>query len=171
MNDVLLVRHAKAGRRGHSVGPDRERRLTRSGRRQADALAVLLGPRVAVPGGARPTGRVVSSPYPRCVETVEPLAHRLGVVVELDDALAEGRAADGALGIVGGLGRGGGVVCSHGDVIGELLLCLDEGGVPLLDTAGRRVEGLLPVPKGGTWVLEHAADGSFSAARLLPAPR
>ena len=61
--------------------------------------------------------RVVSSPYARCVETVEPLAAALGVPVEQDDRLAEG---------AGGSGRDllleeGVVCCTHGDVVEALV--------------------------------------------------
>jgi 8-oxo-dGTP diphosphatase len=80
---LYLVRHAKAGSRHHWEGPDEERPLTRAGRAQAEALATHLG-------GA-PTERVLSSPYVRCVQTVEPLAAKVGTTVEITDALAEGR--------------------------------------------------------------------------------
>ena len=37
-----------------------------------------------------PVGRVISSPYVRCIQTVEPLAAAMGLVVESSDAFAEG---------------------------------------------------------------------------------
>ena len=39
-------------------------------------------------------GRILSSPFVRCVQTVEPLAHRLRVKVEEVDELAEGQGED-----------------------------------------------------------------------------
>ena len=61
--------------------------------------------------------RVVSSPYVRCVETVEPLAAALGVPVEEDDRLAEG--AGGSAREL--LGEDGVVWCTHGDVVEALV--------------------------------------------------
>lgn len=105
----ILLRHASAGDSGTWKGDDRLRPLDAKGRRQADELAELL---------ARfELRRIVSSPYVRCVETVEPLAAALGMEVETDDRLAEGagRAALELLREDGTLG------CTHGDVVDELL--------------------------------------------------
>jgi phosphohistidine phosphatase SixA len=107
----VLVRHASAGDRHHWEGDDRLRPLDARGRRQAEELVDLL-----LPHRIR---RVVSSPYARCVETVEPLAAALGVEVELDERLAEGagRAAAELL------AEDGLVVCTHGDVAEALAGC------------------------------------------------
>src|SRR3984893_7464329 len=79
---TYLVRHAKAGSRRDWEGPDECRPLTAAGRLQAAAIAERLR--------ARPVTRLLSSPYLRCVQTLEPLAKELGLVVECDDDLAEG---------------------------------------------------------------------------------
>ncbi len=71
---VLLVRHAKAGKRSEWAGDDRKRPLERAGRRQARDLAGFL--RHFMPG------RVLSADRLRCVQTVEPVAALLGVGVE-----------------------------------------------------------------------------------------
>jgi len=105
----VLVRHASAGDRPEWVGDDRFRPLDARGRRQAAELAELLG--------GFELRRVVSSPYARCVETVEPLASALGLTVERDDRLAEG-AGRAALEL---LREEGVVCCTHGDVVGDLL--------------------------------------------------
>ncbi|MGH2977341.1 MAG: SixA phosphatase family protein [Gaiellaceae bacterium] len=78
----VLVRHASAGDRRDWAGDDRLRPLDARGRRQSAALVELLRP-------LEPR-RIVSSPYVRCVQTVEPLAAALGRPVEQDDRLAEG---------------------------------------------------------------------------------
>jgi phosphohistidine phosphatase SixA len=105
----VLLRHASAGHRTRWDGHDLSRPLDERGRRQAEELVEIL-----VPLGVR---RVVSSPYVRCVETVEPLAAALGVPVEQDDRLAEGAGASARE-----LVREDGVVCcTHGDVAEELL--------------------------------------------------
>lgn len=105
----ILLRHASAGDSSTWEGDDRLRPLDAKGRRQADELAELL-PRFEL-------RRIVSSPYVRCVETVEPLAAALGMEVETDDRLAEGagRAALELLREDGTLG------CTHGDVVDQLL--------------------------------------------------
>jgi 8-oxo-dGTP diphosphatase len=105
----VLVRHASAGDRHEWEGDDRLRPLDARGRSQAAALVELLRPFVV--------RRVVSSPYLRCVETVEPLAHALGLPVERDDRLAEG-AGRAALPL---LDEDGAVHCTHGDVVAALL--------------------------------------------------
>ena len=60
-------------------------RSTGKGRRQADA--------VAAPLAGYPVTRLVSSPYLRCVQTLEPLSARLSLPVEHAPALAEGESA------------------------------------------------------------------------------
>ena len=105
----VLVRHGSAGDRAHWAGDDRLRPLDEKGRRQAEALVEELQRFTVL--------RVVSSPYARCVETVEPLAAALGLEVELDDRLAEG-AGDAAADL---LREDGVVACTHGDVAHDLL--------------------------------------------------
>lgn len=105
----VLVRHASAGDRDEWDGDDRLRPLDARGRRQAAGLVELLHPlRI---------GRVLSSPYARCVETVEPLAAALGLPVEQDERLAEG-AGRAALEL---LCENGVVCCTHGDVVEDVL--------------------------------------------------
>jgi 8-oxo-dGTP diphosphatase len=105
----ILLRHASAGDRDDWDGPDRFRPLDERGRRQAAELVEML----------RPYGllRIVSSPYTRCVETVEPLAAALGLAVERDDRLEEG-AGSGADGL---LGEDGVLACTHGDIVFDVL--------------------------------------------------
>lgn len=140
---VLLVRHAEAGDRDQWEGPDHERPLTVEGQAQARGLVGLLG------GFA--VARVLSSPYVRCTQTVEPLAAAQGVEVEPCEELAEGAAA-ATLVLVRRLLEGPAVaLCTHGDVMEAVL---DGLGV----SRARETE------KGATWVLEPGA------ARYLPPP-
>jgi 8-oxo-dGTP diphosphatase len=105
----VLLRHASAGHRTRWDGHDVSRPLDERGRRQAEELVEILR--------ALGVRRVVSSPYVRCLETVERLASALGVSVEQDERLAEG-----AGGTAGDLLREDGVVCcTHGDVVEELV--------------------------------------------------
>lgn len=130
----VLLRHASAGDRHAWEGDDRLRPLDGRGRRQAVALVDLL----LTPG----VQRIVSSPYVRCIETVEPLAAELGLSVEQDDRLAEG-AGRSALEL---LRQEGVVCCTHGDVVEDVL--------------GRGLK------KGAAVVLR---DGEFE--REIPAPK
>jgi len=105
----VLIRHASAGDRDDWDGDDELRPLDARGRHQAAELVELLRSL-----GVR---RILSSPYVRCVETVEPLAHALGLGVEHDRRLAEG-AGRSALEL---LRQEGVVCCTHGDVIEDVL--------------------------------------------------
>lgn len=148
--DAFVVRHAKAGSRRRFDGPDdRLRPLSRNGHPQALALAALLA--------HRDIASVLTSPYTRCIETVEPLAEQLGLDVEIDEELAEGYDWSHALALVEAAAEPV-VLCSHGDVIGDLLHHLAARGVPLDDD---RIE------KGSTWVLQ-VEGGDVVKARYLP---
>ena len=107
---VVLLRHASAGDRAEWTGDDRLRSLDKKGRKQADAL---VDPLRAL--GVR---RVLSSPYVRCTQTVAPLAHALGVEIEIDDRLAEG-AGGAARALLESLRDA--VACTHGDIVEEVL--------------------------------------------------
>ncbi|HTZ05622.1 MAG TPA: histidine phosphatase family protein [Gaiellaceae bacterium] len=131
---VILLRHASAGDRDAWTGDDRARPLDAAGRADADALR-----------GAMRATRVVSSPYVRCVETVEPLAASLGLEVELDDRLAEGGSRAGALALLAELD--GGVACTHGDIVEAVLGApLVKGAAVVLELAGNEIRVLERLP-------------------------
>lgn len=125
---IHLVRHAEAGSRRRWAGPDEARPLSGEGRRQTAHLTEqLVGVGVV---------RVLSSPYARCVQTVEPLAARLGLRVEPVDVLAEGSRSRDVRHYVEHLAAAGAelALCSHGDVIPELLAALSRRGVEIEPT-------------------------------------
>lgn len=138
---VFLVRHASAGDRARWLRDDRERPLDDEGRRQAVALARPLG--------GYPLVRLVSSPYDRCLQTLEPLSSALARPVEQAPALAEGRSLDGVRSLVARLGAGPVVLCTHGDVM-EALLGPDA-----------------PCAKGATWLLA-GVGGALRPVRYWP---
>jgi 8-oxo-dGTP diphosphatase len=102
----------------------------------------------------------VSSPSVRCRQTVEPLAERLKLPVDLADALAEGASIQGAVQFIGKVSLEPVVLCTHGDVIGGLLDHAQRHGVRL-DGDG--------LEKAGTWVFETEI-GAIVAATYVPPP-
>jgi 8-oxo-dGTP diphosphatase len=149
---VFVVRHAKAGRRGDWTGPDALRPLSKAGRRQAKGLVDLLS--------GHGVTRVFTSPFVRCRETVEPLADHLDVPMVDTTALIEGAPLTDALRLVDKVADEPTVLCTHGDVIEELLGHLRRRDV---------VNGNARFDKGSTWVL--ATDGGeIIGAGYLPPP-
>jgi phosphohistidine phosphatase SixA len=149
---LYVVRHGKAGSRSAWTEPDDLRPLTKGGRRQANLIADALAD--------QPVQQVLSSPYVRCRQTVEPLAERLRLPVDLADALEEGAPLAETLALLDKIGDDTAVLCTHGDVVGELLAHCVRHGV--------RVETDL-LTKGSTWVLETEA-GAIVDARYVPPP-
>ena len=113
MKAVVLIRHASAGDREHWSGDDRERPLDERGWRQAEELVRSLA--------GYEIERIVSSPAARCVQTVEPLARELRIEIEERDELAEGASRDESLAFVEEVRGAGVALCTHGDVVHELL--------------------------------------------------
>jgi 8-oxo-dGTP diphosphatase len=147
-----LVRHSKAGSRGKWEGHDVDRPLTASGWAQAEALADRLQ-KVDPP-------RLLSSPYVRCMQTLEPLGERIGVPVEPEWILAEGEDSDALVTLLDGLPDGT-VLCSHGDVIPDTIDALIRRGMT--------VEGPPDWRKGSLWVIERDSAGEWRG-RAEPPP-
>lgn len=148
---LLLIRHAQAGSRKDWSGDDQLRPLSPKGRRQADALVDQLEPWAP--------SRVLSSPYLRCIETVKPLADELGLKVESVVELSEGAGAD-AVRLVRSLSDSHVALCTHGDVIPEILVALADEDRLDLGPAPRQA-------KGSTWVLD-SKKGRFVTATYVP---
>ena len=150
---IYLVRHAKAGSRAQWEGPDESRPLSKSGRRQAEGLVDRLA--------AFSIARIASSPHVRCVETVEPLAKQRGLTVERVDALVEGSDGDDVLEYLSSHADQPTVVCTHGDVVGDVLTRLMDQGLA--------VESDPRWEKGSTWVLDFDGE-TFLYGRYLTPP-
>ncbi len=147
---LYVVRHAKAGSRTHSEGPDDERPLSKTGRAQATRLARRLAD--------HPITRILSSPYVRCTQTVEPLAERLQLKVESVDELAEGAPGAPAMELLAKLPDES-VLCTHGDILEATLALLVEAGMVIVGRPDYR--------KGATWVIERR-DGQWLRAKAWP---
>jgi 8-oxo-dGTP diphosphatase len=151
---IFLVRHAKAGSRHDWDGDDMERPLSKNGRRQADALAERLR--------GEPVTGLWSSPYVRCVQTLEPLGRALGLDVVAEKRLAEGTRLEDVLALLAEVPDGA-VLCSHGDIIPELLDGLVRRGTTVRTVPDWR--------KGSMWVLDAPdADGHVATASSEPPP-
>jgi 8-oxo-dGTP diphosphatase len=123
---VYLVRHARAGHRVTWEGDDdRLRPLDERGQKQAEALVAQLA--------GRDFSRILSSPYMRCVQSVEPLAAARDLQVEAVDALAEGAGEAPALELFRSLDSPA-VASVHGDLAAALLgETLKKGATAVLD--------------------------------------
>ncbi len=157
---IYLIRHASAGNRNPSDPRDSERALDDKGLAQAKLLADWLG--------AEPVLRITSSPYLRCTQTVVPLSQALGLPIETDARLAESSKVEPAWEALADLAeeakRAGRavVVCSHGDVIPDL--------IRKAQLRGMRVHGKSGCSKGSVWKLndwdgERFGSGSYTAVR------
>lgn len=150
---IYLIRHANAGRR-QPGSHDSERPLDDSGLAQAARIRDHLDD----------TGikQILSSPARRCVETVHPLATELGLTVEVESALWEGRGVAPAMALLERLAVTDHAValCSHGDVIPMMLDTLAAGGVALRGVG---------CAKGSIWRLD-IADGQVIGGSYTPTP-
>jgi 8-oxo-dGTP pyrophosphatase MutT (NUDIX family)/phosphohistidine phosphatase SixA len=152
---LLLIRHADAGDQRDWPGTDETRPLNEHGRQQAENLAKV--------GACFGPTSVLTADITRCVQTVTPLAIRLGLSVESDPLLSEithAYAPGAALKRIRKLVAGGRhlAVCSQGGVIPDVL-----------DTL-RRQDGVALAPrarKGSMWVLSFAGT-KLVAAQYLP---
>jgi len=151
---VYVLRHAKAGLRSSGETLDEQRPLTRRGRRQALRLVERFQ--------GIDLQRIVSSPFNRCVETVEPLADARGIELEIAPELAEGEPLEGVETLVRSLDPRPTLLCGHRLEI--------NGLIGRLETARTPIEGPRSLAKGSMWVLERELDGRVLAARYVPAP-
>lgn len=152
---LLVVRHARAGRRSAWEGDDAARPLSTRGRVQAEALVALLA-------GYRPR-RILSSPAVRCFETVLPLADALDLPVESVGELAEGN-GPATLHLLHRMAGETAVLSTHGDIAVEVLDALTPG----LTKQDRHKLRLL---KGEVWVIQSTGDTLEIVDHLLQDPR
>jgi len=138
---LFLIRHAVAGVRNNLDPSDDRRPLDHIGMDQA--LAIAAG------WTCDDVEAIYSSPSLRCVQTVEPLAERLGLTVELAPELFEGAATSRSVEYVRSFTGRSVVLCSHGDVIPDVLRNLQVGG-SRLDGRG--------CAKGSIWQLDNSTD-------------
>ncbi|MEO6502869.1 MAG: NUDIX domain-containing protein [Jatrophihabitantaceae bacterium] len=145
---LLLLRHAKAGKRSEFCGDDRLRPLDKAGRRQTrEAMPVLA---------AFQPRRVLAADLVRCEQSVQPLADRLDLPVLPAPALSDeayDTDPDAGLAQVRELLEQPGttLICSQGETIPRLLEQLGAPAEPY------------PARKGSLWVLSITDRGVIAA--------
>jgi len=153
LSTFYFVRHAKAGSRSHWTGDDRKRPLSKKGVQQAEELITTFA--------NYDLTAVYSSPYLRCMQTVEPISRAHKLKVQAEPGLGEGRGLEAAYRFFTDPKLDQVVLCTHGDIVWELVE----------DLTKRRV---LPAfredfDKGSTWVVQ-VKGGVPVKARYVPAP-
>jgi 8-oxo-dGTP diphosphatase len=134
---MLVIRHARAGERTEWSDDDRRRPLDKRGRKQALELVAALSDRRLT--------RILSSPYDRCVQTVEPLAQARGLEVEIRDELGEEQQLAQGVELVRSLLGQDLAVCGHGGLSDALAgVSQKKGETLVLDENGHVVESIRP---------------------------
>jgi 8-oxo-dGTP diphosphatase len=154
MSTVHLIRHAKAKNRLTWEEPDHLRPLTKRGRRESVAIAGRLD--------GEALARLVSSPFVRCLQTLEPVAVALDLPIETTELLAEGADGADACELLLTLAAERPVACcTHGDVLSDVVDIVASSGVPLV---GPRM-----TPVASAWVFE-VEGGHFVSAHFVEQP-
>lgn len=148
---IHFLRHGSAGDRDTWTREDRIRPLTKKGKRQAAAIANSLKD--------RGIERIFSSPFQRCIESVQPLAKLIGAKVELVDALAEGPDVDAAYNLIHDIAGANAVLCSHGDVI--------PATINRLMWLGLTLHSPFYCSKGSIWEIQ-IEQGRYADAVYIP---
>lgn len=148
---LFLVRHAVAGVRDNYDPGDDQRPLDAIGVEQAIALADRLR--------GEPIEAIYSSPALRCRQTVEPLGEAVAMDVTVEPRLFEGATTSASMGLLRSLTGRTVVLCSHGDVIPDMLRNLEVGGC--------RLEGR-GCAKGSIWQLDNSTERVESGFYLGP---
>ncbi|WP_104435247.1 NUDIX hydrolase [Kineococcus xinjiangensis] len=159
---LVVLRHGKAHPRSEWTAPDFRRPLAPVGVAQAEVLVDLLacwGP-----------GRVLTSPWVRCSQTVRPFAAAAGLRLEPVDEVTEDaheRSPEEAAGVVARLLEGGeaSVLCSHRPVLPTLLRAVAARSEESVAQRLRRTELAT-----GELVVTHV-DGAGGAARVVAVER
>jgi 8-oxo-dGTP diphosphatase len=148
---IYLVRHATAGKRSPTNPDDWSRGIDKRGKEQRRAITRLLQ--------AHPITRIGASDSTRCIETVRPLSNRLGIPLEFEPALVEGSHPHRMVSLLQEMQEEAAILCSHGDVIGDLVGHLSAAGVPM--------EGGVSAKKGSVWEL-RTIKGNIVSGRYIP---
>ena len=150
---VFLVRHAKAGSRSGWDGSDFDRPLSIAGIQQSQLLIETFS--------TYSPPAVYSSPYLRCVQTVEPIAAHCGLTVRIEPRLAEATDFEETLALLNDV-EDNAVLCSHGDVIPAAIQALIRRGLEMTTPTDSR--------KAAVYVL-HRDGAHFVSAECFAPPK
>ncbi len=153
MAHLYVVRHAKAGERRLWSDDDMNRPLSKKGWKQSE----LLGRRIAKLGPSK----LVSSPYARCVQTLEPLGKLTDTRVRIDQRLCEDEPFEPVLELLRELPAGA-VLSTHGDIIPATMQALARRGMKMNTPPDWR--------KAAVWVLKRNKQGDIVLATVWPPP-
>lgn len=104
---------------------------------------------------------LLSSPYLRCTETLEPLADRTGLSITIEERMAEETPLELALAALDDAPDNA-VLCSHGDVITEV--------VDALIRRGMSVGPDMAPPRKGSVIVLHHVNRLFTRAEYWERP-
>ena len=97
-----------------------------------------------------PTERLLSSQYLRCTQTFEPLAAARGLEIEEASELAEGSTREDVLRLLGSLENDHVAICTHGDVVEELIGDgMKKGAVEVLELEDGRLRRVRDLGRPG----------------------
>jgi len=145
---VYLIRHASAGHRNGGSDEDHLRTLDDFGLAQANLIATTLGQSAIT--------ELYSSRATRCIQTLEPLGQKLGLSVTTEPTLFEASQPEASLSFLLALGGQSVALCSHGDVVPQLVAMLQRRGAEVGHNRG--------FAKGSIWTINFAADGTPATA-------
>jgi 8-oxo-dGTP diphosphatase len=151
MAHLYVIRHAKAGERRLWNGDDIDRPLSKKGWKQSE----LIGKRLAK---LAPT-KLVSSPYVRCVQTLEPLGELIDMSIEIDQRLREDEPFEPVLELLREVPDNA-VMSTHGDIIPATMQALARRGMKMNTRPDWR--------KSAVWVLKRNKKGDIVQATVWP---
>lgn len=154
MEQLYLVRHAKAGERRLWVDNDLDRPLSKKGWKQSEAIGKRLE--------KLEPKELLSSPYVRCIQTLEPLGRRLQRSVIVDHRLTEDEPVAPVLDLLSSAPDRA-VLCSHGDIIPAVIQALKSDGTEIRTPVDWR--------KASVWVLKRNKRGRIVTATVWPPPK
>jgi len=104
---------------------------------------------------------LLSSPYVRCVQTLEPLAEMAGLEIVIDERLTEESPLEKSLAVLEDVPDNA-VLCSHGDVIPDLVNGLIRRGM--------EVDASMRSPRKGSIIVLHHVNKLFTHAEYWDRP-
>ena len=151
---IHLYRHADAGKRCELGWPRPGPPPRRTGLSRSPDWSPTASPQRAIT-------RILTSPYLRCVQSVEPLSEATGIPIEIEPRLAEHSDPEPAMALLTEV-EAGTVLCSHGDIVSAI--------VGRIAAEGAALDGDLVWAEGSIWHLEPGPGRRVATATYEPPP-